>query len=116
MDEGRDFIVLEDEDGNTLELDVVDYINYNGEEFALLTEPCDEECDCEDCDCDENEECDCEEGCGHQHNMYLMRVVVNEEDDTEEFIPIEDEALLQQLIELVTARYSEDYEDIDDEE
>ncbi len=73
MNEERDFVVFTDDDGNDFELDVIDYFDYNDKEYAVLVDTNDE-CDCED------EECDCET------NVYIMQVVVNEAEDTEEFV------------------------------
>ena len=67
MEEERDFVVFTDDDGNDFELDVIDYFDYKGEEYAVLidtSEECDcgneEECDCDNCDQD-CDDCDC--GC-----------------------------------------------------
>ena len=38
MDEERDLVVFEDDDGNELTLEVLDYLAYEGKEYALLTE------------------------------------------------------------------------------
>ena len=34
----EDIIEFEDEDGNVIPFEVIDYVFYNGEEYALLTE------------------------------------------------------------------------------
>ena len=93
MEEERDFVVFTDDDGNDFELDVIDYFDYNGNEYAVLIDA-NEECDCED------DECDCET------NVYIMRIVVNEAEDTEEFVS-PDEADMDALIEIVQARMEE---------
>ena len=38
MDEERDLVVFEDDDGNEMTMEVVDYLFYEGKEYALLTE------------------------------------------------------------------------------
>ena len=108
----RDIVEFSDEDGNTLLLEVMDYFFYNGEEFAVLCDADEEACDhCHD------EECDCED----EQSLYIMKVVtVTGEDgeEMEEFIS-PDESMLEQLIEVVQARFSdEDDDDIvgDDED
>lgn len=85
MEEERDFVTFTDEDGSDFELDVIDYFDYKGDEYAILvdTEGCP---DC-DCDCANGED----EECGHEANIYIMKIIVNEEDDTEEFVPPADE-------------------------
>lgn len=38
MDEERDLVVFEDDAGNELTMEVLDYLCYEGREYALLTE------------------------------------------------------------------------------
>ena len=100
----RDIVEFDVEDGNTLLLEVMDYFFYNGEEFAVLCDA-DEEA-CEDC---HDEDCNCED----ERTLYIMKVVtVTGEDgeEMEEFIS-PDESMLEQLIEVVQARYSEEDDD-----
>ena len=94
MEEERDFVVFTDDDGNEFELDVIDYFDYKGNEYAVLIDA-NEDFGCED------EECECE------HSVYIMRIVVNEAEDTEEFVPPADEDM-DDLIEIVQARMEED--------
>ncbi len=101
----RDIVEFSDEDGNTLLLEVMDYFFYNGEEFAVLCDADEEACDhcCEDGDCD----------CDDEQSLYIMKVVsVTGEDgeEMEEFIS-PDESMLDQLIEVVQARFSEEDDD-----
>ena len=63
----EDIIIFEDEDGNEYSYVVVDYMFYNGEEYALLTES-----DIEDVDDENGQEC-------------IICKVVAEEEDGEEF-------------------------------
>lgn len=108
-DETRDLIEGVDEDGNNVLLEVVRYFFYNGEEYVVLGEAHDGECDCECERCDHHEE---EEAV----NLYIMKVVESEEDgeEIEEFLPVEDEDLLEKLIEVVQADFEAD-EELDDE-
>lgn len=108
-DETRDLIEGVDEDGNNVLLEVVRYFFYNGEEYVVLGEANDGECDCECEHCDHHEE---EEAV----NLYIMKVVESEEDgeEIEEFLPVEDEDLLEKLIEVVQADFEAD-EELDDE-
>ena len=111
--EERDIVEFSDEEGNTLLLEVMDYFFYNGEEFAVLCDADEEACDCHGEGCCEHEECE------HEHNLYIMKVVtVTDEDgeEMEEFVPPE-ESMLEQLIEVVQTRFSEeDDDDIDEDE
>ena len=119
MSEERDFIVIEDEEGNSFELDVIDYFVHNGQQYAVLIDPK------AVCDCghdhehghhhSDGEECDCEGA------AYIMKVVVNEEEDTEEFEAVDDGPLFDELSAIVDIRmaeslYDEDEDDDEDDE
>ena len=111
-EEIRDLIEGVDEDGNNVLLEVVRYFFYNGEEYVVLGEAHEGECDCGCEDCDHDHEEDEEEAV----NLYIMKVVETEEDgeEMEEFLPVEDEDLLEKLIEVVQADFEAD-EAFDDE-
>lgn len=97
MDEERDFVVFTDEDGNEFELDVIGYFDYKDDEYAILAD-----CGCAEC---EDENCDeCGDGEG---GLYIMRIIVNEENNTEEFVPPADEDM-DALIELAEQLLSDD--------
>ena len=111
-EEMMDLIEGVDEDGNKILLEVVRYFFYNGEEYVVLGEAHEGECDCGCEDCDHDHEEDEEEAV----NLYIMKVVEKEEDgeEMEEFLPVEDEDLLEKLIEVVQADFEAD-EAFDDE-
>ncbi len=111
-EEMMDLIEGVDEDGNKILLEVVRYFFYNGEEYVVLGEAHEGECDCGCEDCDHDHEEDEEEAV----NLYIMKVVETEEDgeEMEEFLPVEDEDLLEKLIEVVQADFEAD-EAFDDE-
>lgn len=92
MDEERDFVVFTDEDGNEFELDVITYFDYKDNEYAILA-------DCSGC---EDEECEEED-----EGLYIMRIIVSEDGQTEEFVPPEDEDM-DALVELAEKVLSED--------
>ena len=102
--ENADLIEGVDEDGNTILLEVIRYFFYNGEEYVILGEA-----QTTDQDHDHSE-------CGHEDcaeevtvELYVMKVVPSEEDDDmEEFVPVEDEDLLEQLIRVAEATFDED--------
>lgn len=109
----RDIVEFSDEEGNTLLLEVMDYFFYNGEEFAVLCDADEEACEhCHDHSHDDHcqdEDCDCED----EQSLYIMKVVSVTGDDgeeMEEFIS-PDESMLEQLIEVVQARFSEEDDD-----
>lgn len=97
MEEERDVVVFSDDDGNEFELDVIDYFEHKGQEYAVLMDlsalPEDDEHDEEECDCSD------------EQDVYIMKVVVK--DDMEEFLPA-DEAMMDELADIVEKRLSEE--------
>ena len=88
----EDIIVFEDEDGNEYEYYVVDYLFYNGEEYALLVEADEENKE------DDRQEC------------IVCRIVAETEDDgeeTESFELVEDESLGQKLVEIFNTKIAD---------
>ncbi len=110
-EEPRDLIEGVDEDGNNVLLEVVRYFFYNGEEYVVLGDAHESDCDCE---CEHCEGCAAEDD--EAVNLYIMKVVETEEDgeEMETFEPVEDEALLEKLIDVVQADFEAD-EEFDDE-
>ena len=92
MDEERDLVVFEDDAGNELTMEVLDYLAYEGKEYALLTEYVEDEED----DGDEDEPVE----------VSIMEVVPVGEDQ-EEFVPIDDE-LAEKLLKIFE---SNDFDD-----
>ncbi|MBR1560110.1 MAG: DUF1292 domain-containing protein [Clostridia bacterium] len=98
MDEEKDLVVFEDDAGNELTMEVLDYLCYEGKEYALLTEYVED-------DDDDDEEGEIE---------VMIMEVVPVGDDQEEFVPIEDD-----LAEKIMAVFeSDELDDVyeDDEE
>ena len=90
----EDIIDFEDEDGNVIPFEVIDYVFYNGEEYALLVEVTDEE----ETD-EEKQEC------------IVCSVVAETEEDgeeTESFVPVEDEALAQKLVDIFNMKMADE--------
>ena len=50
MEEERDLVVFSDDEGNEFELEIVDYFDYEGQEYAVLVDP-ESGCSC-GCGCD----------------------------------------------------------------
>ena len=114
MEEQRDLVVFSDDEGNEFELEIVDYFDYEGQEYAVLVDP-ESGCGCGcGCECDDDE-CEGE----HEHEsgaeVYIMKIVVNGE--YEEFLPA-DEDKMEALSKIVEERFEamEDEDDEDDEE
>ena len=91
----KDLVVIEDDKGNEFTLEVLDYMFYEGKEYAVLAEM--------------NENND------GQREAYVMEVVPVG-DDMEEFVPV-DEALAEKLIDIIeNSDYDEDFDDGFEEE
>ena len=116
MEEQRDLVVFSDDEGNEFELEIVDYFDYEGQEYAVLVDP-ESGCSCGcGCECDDDE-CEGEHEHAHEHGaeVYIMKIVVNGE--YEEFLPA-DEDKMEALSKIVEERFEamEDEEDEDDDE
>lgn len=99
MDE--DLIIFETEDGDEVTFRVEDYLFYNGDEYAILSEVAEDE-DEEDVGEDGKLEC------------IVCRIETGEDEDgeeTEEFINVEDEELAAKLIEIANNKLVEDGEE-----
>ena len=114
MQEERDnILVLTDEDGNDVEVEILDYFFYNGEEYCMVAEVkegCD--CGCEDCDHD-HDECDCDDEectCGEPVEVFFMKAEAVD-DENEEYTVVDDAELAQQLIAVVESDLDEDEEE-----
>ncbi len=123
--EDRDLVEGVDEDGNTVLYQVIRYFFYNGEEYVVLGDAQQGEdcgCHCDECGhtCGEEAEADAEgedeEDDGEAVNLYIMKVVPSSEDeDSEDYVPVEDEDLLEKLIEVVQTDFEKE-EELTDEE
>ena len=109
MSEELDLVTLVDEDGNEVTMEVLDYFFYEGKEYAVMTEYVEGGCDCDAESC---------EGC-QQKDAFIMKVQPVG-DDEEEFVPIEDDELMEKLIDFVNndlyAGDDAEYGEYDDEE
>ena len=89
----EDIIDFEDEDGDVIPFSVIDYVFYNGDEYALLTEATEEETEEESAEC------------------IVCRIVAETEEDgeeTETFVPVEDEELAQKLVDLFNTKLADE--------
>ena len=102
MEEERDLVVFSDDDGNEFELEVVDYFDYEDQEYAVLVDPEGCGCGCGDEECHE-----------HDAEVYIMKIVVNGE--FEEFLPA-DEDKMDALSKIVEERFEAMEDEEDDEE
>ncbi len=94
----EDIIDFEDEEGNVIPFAVIDYVFYNREEYALLSEVKEEENE------EEGQEC------------IVCKVVAETEEDgeeTETFVPVEDEGLAQKLIDIFNTKIADEEKEED---
>jgi uncharacterized protein YrzB (UPF0473 family) len=75
MEDERDLVTFTDEEGNEFDLEVIDYFEHEGKEYAVLV----------DAELPEEPEEDFE--------VCIMELIVNEEEDIEEFVPVADDKL-----------------------
>lgn len=99
MDEERDLVVFEDDAGNELTMEVLDYLCYEGKEYAMLTEYV------EDAPEDEDDEIE-----------VMIMEVKPVGDDQEEFVPIDDDLADRIMTIFESNELDEIYEDDEDEE
>ena len=97
MEEERDLVTFSDDEGNEFELEVIDYFDYEDQEYAILMDPADEENA-------EDENCETE--------IYIMKVVINGE--YEEFLPADDDKM-DELSAIAEERLCCDCEECDDD-
>ena len=75
MEDERDLVTFTDDEGNEFDLEVIDYFEHEGKEYAVLV----------DAELPEEPEEDFE--------VCIMEIIVNEEEDIEEFVPVADDKL-----------------------
>lgn len=107
MENELDLVVFEDDNGNELTMEVLDYLFYEGKEYALLAELSDG--DCQSC---ETKEC---EGCDSRREAFVMEVVPVG-DDMEEFVPVEEELAVKLIDIIENSEFDEEYDDDEEEE
>ncbi|MGI5899538.1 MAG: hypothetical protein ACOX8S_06385 [Christensenellales bacterium] len=120
MDNERDILILTDEDDNEIQLEILRFFFYNGEEYAMVTEV-DEEahggcggCGGHDHDHDHDHGCG---GCGGIEVFFMKVEAVDDENEEYSFV---DEALSQELMRVIESELDdeddEDGEDGEDDE
>lgn len=96
LDMGDDLIVFETEDGEEVTFVIEDYFFYNGEEYAILTEYDTEK----------------EEVIDEGSIVCKVETVTGEDgEEDDEFIPVEDDAMAEKLIEIANAQLADDEEE-----
>lgn len=87
MSEIDNIITLTDEDGNEVNLEFLDLIEYLGNEYVVLL-PADDE------DADE---------------VIILQVVPGEDEDTEEYIGVESPAVLNVVFDIFKERFADEF-------
>lgn len=68
--ENENIIMMQDDQGNEMALEIIDSFIYEGQEYAVLAEPC---------DCDDEGNC---ADCGESLDVYVMQVnPIDDEND-----------------------------------
>ena len=95
-------VTFQDDDGNEFDMEIVEEFEHNGRKFAVLAEIEDDDCCCDDeeCSCEHEHEHEHECGCGcgcedEGESLYIFEIVNGE--NGEEFVPIEDDSLMDEL-------------------
>jgi len=83
-EENENIVSFEDENGEIVNLEVVDYFFYDGQEYVILADADEDGCGCEACG---DEACECDDS---EVDVYVMKVENLDEED-EEFLPVDPE-------------------------
>lgn len=90
-------VTFEDDEGNTFSMEIVDEFEHKGLQYAVLTDFDEEHEHGEECGCEHGEDCSCSD---EEQNLYIFQVVKTD-DGEEDFLPVEDDSLLEELSSVV---------------
>lgn len=88
MDEMSNKVVLNDEDGNEVEFELLDLVEYNGEEYVVML-PCDETAD--------------------DSMVVILKLEQTDDEDLESYVAVEDEQTLNAVFEIFKERFKEEF-------
>lgn len=88
MDEMSNKVVLNDEDGNEVEFELLDLVEYNGEEYVVML-PCDETAD--------------------DGMVVILKLEQTDDEDLEAYVAVEDEQTLNAVFEIFKERFKEEF-------
>lgn len=88
MDEMSNKVVLNDEDGNEVEFELLDLVEYNGEEYVVML-PCDETAD--------------------DGMVVILKLEQTDDEDLESYVAVEDEQTLNAVFEIFKERFKEKF-------
>ena len=86
-------VVLNDEEGNEVEFEFLDLVEFEGEEYVILL-PVDE--------VDEGE-------------VVILKVEDTESEDEESYISVDDETILQKVFEIFKEKFKDEFDFIDED-
>lgn len=96
-DQSVEVVTFQDDDGNEFDMEIVEEFEHAGRKFAVLAEINED-----DDECDGGEACACCCGCDSEDDddeseeaLYIFEVVSGE--NGEEFVPVDDDNLLDEL-------------------
>ena len=87
-------IVLNDEEGNEVEFEFLDLIEYNGEEYVVLLPM-------EDTDAEEDGE------------VVILKLEDTDSDDEESYVSVDDEEVLQSVFEIFKEKFKDEFNFVD---
>jgi len=98
MDNGEEeldnVIVLNDEDGNEVEFEFLDLIEYNGEEYVVLLPM-------EDTEEEEDGE------------VVILKVEDTDSEEEESYVSVDDEEILQNVFEIFKEKFKDEFDFVD---
>ncbi|NMA95205.1 MAG: DUF1292 domain-containing protein [Clostridiales bacterium] len=101
MDNEREIVIFKDEDGSEYEMEIVEYFEYDNEDYAMLIEA--------DTNHEHTEDCD-ENGCVDEvDDVYIMQVEVDDESGEEILHPIADDKL-DEIVDALDEFFNEEEE------
>ena len=88
MDEMSNKVVLNDENGNEVEFEFLDLVEYSGEEYVVML-PCDETAD--------------------DGMVVILKLEQTDDEDLESYVAVEDEQTLNAVFEIFKERFKEEF-------
>ena len=93
----NNLVKVQTEDGEELNLLILEEFEYKKKKYAILTEL--DNCDCgDDCGCKEGKECTCKDDCNCDDESLFILEITKDKDGNEIFKSIDDDKLFEELI------------------
>lgn len=107
----NNLVKVQTEDGEELNLLILEEFEYKKKKYAILTEldncDCGDDCGCkegkectcgDDCGCKEGKECTCKDDCNCDDESLFILEITKDKDGNEIFKSIDDDKLFEELI------------------